>query len=448
MIQTCVPEDKDKKINMYTKFEEWLIENDVCCSNLKLISESNLSQRKLISKTYIEPRTVVVRCPRKSMITREDAIESRMGQEMKDRNFKPQSEQTWLALYILDKLKSETFNSYLNMLPKNFQEFPIFFSAKELEKLKGSLVHGMIVQRLSGLKDEYKSFLSKFPETEHSLEQFIWARLVVISRVYTFQMGNGKIIEAMVPFADMFNHSRKPNTEWEFNINRDEFVMASCRGISKGDELTDSYGTKCCSRFFLNYGFVLDGNQEYNQTSIFIDLKDFSLNDQKKEIIVSPRSFDDGYCNYRKKLVHKFRFKVPIVGTQPNKCITSLFGLVRCLVADTEEMKIWTESEIEKLTYYNDLPKKHQQTVIHQQMSMSLLRLTYISPSNERRTQEVIRKACLKKLSAFESTLEEDKNELHATLTVNERNILKILICEKEVLHWYLHNSEFGKILV
>jgi hypothetical protein len=43
------------------------------------------------------------------------------------------------------------------------------------------------------------------------------------------------------------------------------FVITSLRTIQRGDQVYDSYGRKCNSRFFVNYGFALDDNEEDNE---------------------------------------------------------------------------------------------------------------------------------------------------------------------------------------
>jgi hypothetical protein len=40
------------------------------------------------------------------------------------------------------------------------------------------------------------------------------------------------------------------------------FVIIANKAISRGEQVFDSYGRKCNSRFFVNYGFTLDQNED------------------------------------------------------------------------------------------------------------------------------------------------------------------------------------------
>ena len=45
---------------------------------------------------------------------------------------------------------------------------------------------------------------------------------------------------------------------------REGFIIEALEDIERGDPVYDSYGKKCNSRFFLNYGFIVlnnDGNE-------------------------------------------------------------------------------------------------------------------------------------------------------------------------------------------
>lgn len=64
--------------------------------------------------------------------------------------------------------------------------------------------------------------------------------------------------DALVPIADMLNHKMPKMTSW-FYSEKDSifYIQNGPERIFKGEEVTDSYGLKCNSRFLLNYGFAL-----------------------------------------------------------------------------------------------------------------------------------------------------------------------------------------------
>jgi histone-lysine N-methyltransferase SETD3 len=82
-----------------------------------------------------------------------------------------------------------------------------------------------------------------------------------VSRVFGFTL-HGAETTALVPMADMFNHGHPVETSWAFDDDADAFTMTALRDFAPGDEVHDSYGRKCNGRFFLNYSFTLEDNQD------------------------------------------------------------------------------------------------------------------------------------------------------------------------------------------
>jgi hypothetical protein len=55
------------------------------------------------------------------------------------------------------------------------------------------------------------------------------------------------------------NHRRPRDTSWSYDDTMQAFTVRSLREMALGEEVFDSYGKKCNSRYLLNYGFtVLD----------------------------------------------------------------------------------------------------------------------------------------------------------------------------------------------
>jgi protein-histidine N-methyltransferase len=54
----------------------------------------------------------------------------------------------------------------------------------------------------------------------------------------------------------MLNHKRPRQTSWYYCDERKGFVIDSLAAIKRGEQIYDSYGKKCNSRFLLNYGFI------------------------------------------------------------------------------------------------------------------------------------------------------------------------------------------------
>ncbi len=64
--------------------------------------------------------------------------------------------------------------------------------------------------------------------------------------------------------ADMVNHKRPRDAWWGYLEKENRFVIQSVINLEAKREIFVSYGMKCNSRLFVNYGFTLLTN-EFNQ---------------------------------------------------------------------------------------------------------------------------------------------------------------------------------------
>lgn len=86
-------------------------------------------------------------------------------------------------------------------------------------------------------------------------QEFSEALTMTISRCFRL-MVNGVETIAFVPFADMVNHKYPKSTKWEYDNQKMGFVLKAIKNIAKDEPVSDSYGVKCNSEFFVDYGFV------------------------------------------------------------------------------------------------------------------------------------------------------------------------------------------------
>lgn len=75
------------------------------------------------------------------------------------------------------------------------------------------------------------------------------------------QIGDIKT-DALVPYADMLNHYRPRETKWTFDNDKGAFTITSLAQLRAGQQVYDSYGKKCNSRFLINYGFAVENNRD------------------------------------------------------------------------------------------------------------------------------------------------------------------------------------------
>ena len=254
---------------------------------------------------------------------------------------------TWLALMLLterDKGIDSFWYPYIQMLPRKLETVPLFYTQEKLKKLGTSFVRDMVDHTFKQIEKDFNVIKQ---ENSWSLFDYMWARVIVITRIFGIKI-NGETTEALVPLADMCNHTSTPNTSWSFDAHDDSFVMLCTRPISNNIEITDSYGPKCNSRYFVNYGFTLPNNELNNQAVLFFSNKDNTLG----------CNFDDGFSHYNIAIEHKwetkvsqnrmFRFQFNLVkGTKPHQVSLTMINFLRSCNATKDELKSWKLENVE-----------------------------------------------------------------------------------------------------
>ena len=90
---------------------------------------------------------------------------------------------SYLSTFLLQERKnSDSFwQPYLQILPSNYNTFPIFFNEQDLEWLKGSPFLNQVLEKRSDIKDDYENICNVANEfRENTFEDFCWARWVVV----------------------------------------------------------------------------------------------------------------------------------------------------------------------------------------------------------------------------------------------------------------------------
>jgi len=203
----------------------------------------------------------------------------------------------------------------------------------------------------------------------------------------------------LVAMADMLNHKRPNETSWTFDDSRNAFTITTTKRLLKSAQIFDSYGRKCNSRFFVNYGFALDVNED-NQVAVFFDI---------------PK--DDPSYQLKTKLLRGTgtrRFQIAF--EHKERCTKKCVSFLRIALASLEELL--------------PLAKKQQDYTI----------IDPINSQNELRVMGAVAKACDDMLKGFDTSLEEDNKLMNSgkDLTMNLRNCVVMRRGEKEILHAYI----------
>lgn len=169
------------------------------------------------------------------------------------------------------KPEGSFYKAFLEILPKDITEFPVFFTEEEKEWLTGSWMRDKISEKIEDIRKDYDLVCEEVPDFKiFPFEEYMEIRMIVASRIFGITI-DGIKTDAFVPYADMLNHKRPRETSWYYSDERGGFIIEACEDLERGAPVHDSYGKKCNSRFFLNYGFI-NMNNDANEVHLRVDL--------------------------------------------------------------------------------------------------------------------------------------------------------------------------------
>ena len=129
------------------------------------------------------------------------------------------------------------FQPYYDVLPEDFNNFPIFWDHEALGWLEGSVLVQQIKDRKANIRSDYDAICHALPEFRRfSFKEFLWCRTAVGSRNFSIVV-RGEKRTAMVPQADMLNHLRPRECSWTFDNAANSFVITSLTKIPKGAQV-------------------------------------------------------------------------------------------------------------------------------------------------------------------------------------------------------------------
>lgn len=210
--------------------------------------------RGISAKTFIDQGTKIISVP-KDLILFPDLCKSILPSNIKY-NFK--SYHSIFALFLATELKntSSPWLPYLNSLPTNLENFPIFFNSFHLNLLQNSSLLQMIQIQRQEIEEDFQliSHLNLC-----SFEEFLKAKLTVSSRLHSIK--SDKDESGLVPLADMFNHKAGSTTGWFFDFDSQSFCIQTNQVYEKGQEICIDYGDKSNVRLMIGYGFAVEDNE-------------------------------------------------------------------------------------------------------------------------------------------------------------------------------------------
>ena len=348
----------------------------------------------------IYDKDILIRVPLDALMTLDLARNTHMGkfftpQLEKKLNSPHHSLLSTFMLNELDKGINSKWKYYFDFLPVSYNNFPTFYGEKELSLLKGTQFFELIKKKKREMKEDYDLLTNIIPGySKYDFNLFKKMREVISSRVFGVTI-KGKKNDIIAPYADMLNHKRPRQTHWNFDDASNSFVIKGVSNVKKGQEVFDSYGIKCNSRFLLNYGFTVENNED-NEFKIILSMNESSP---------------------------LFKEKITFLG---GKNYTKKFSLV----INNAESKITPFFSFLRFIFYNKSNFKDVNTS------------KPISVENEIILFNKIKELMKNYLSKYPTTLDYDIDYLNKNrkkLDFNEYNCYIIRIGEKKILNYYLN---------
>lgn len=440
--------DSDDK-DHFVLFENWLIDNGAKFPDIYLKNYSS-DVRGVHAQNHINCYSTILFVPLTCLITDKMGRECELGKKIFNNSSDVHlSTPNLIAviLYILETKDQEDhfFNPYYKILPKSYSNFPIFWTEDKLSWLQGSPLLKDIEDRKQNMKNDYKELLRIYPAfAQYSYEEFLQVRTAVGSRNFGVTI-KGEKRTAMVPFADMLNHYRPRETSWTYDNTKEGFTITSLTPICPDEQVMDSYGKKCNSKFFLHYGFAVDNNREDNgrcQNEISLKFRYLKFNNsatceretQDKKLYVLSSLFSLGIKNnFEVSKVAKLSMNFD------DNTTTEIFAFLRIKHATTNELS---------LIFNQDRQRHIPGLYFARSRDVAILPISFL---NELKALEDMAHICRQQLTKYELNYSENKELLNSGKFKpfsDRRTALIVVLGEQEICQFWIKTYELLKPLL
>ena len=296
-------------MNNFDILKKWLKIKD---DNLQMFEKGS---RGLFSTKDINKGDIIMQIPLKYLIelsTIEKSIKSMKSMKSIKCDFN-NTNSTIASYILLESLnKKSKWKKYLDTFPQDLSEYIHFYKKDKMRLLqessimcKDSLNIKDVIEEITNegiifyesLKD--KNILPKeYSDINNFIKLFMKFRIYVDSRTFQYKKYNNDE-SALVPYADLLNHSNKSNTYWYFDDIKKSFIVQAIEDIPKNCEIFDSYGNKSNIRLVIFYGFSIKNNP-YSQ--LVFTYKDNLITLDKKSDLESILLYYNLY-KYRKYII-------------------------------------------------------------------------------------------------------------------------------------------------
>lgn len=242
-----LPFEHPTSVKMET-FIKWMKENGAIFDNIRM-RYYGPDYRGVHCTKDIEQNGLFLYVPKKIIITSQAGKETPIGEKIVN----SQVQLNWdylvyITVHLLTQFHdpNSVWKPYMDVYPKNVDNFPMFYTEEEKKMLTGSSMVEHITSEIEEIKEEYDEIVKAVPEfSQFSFDEYIKNKTLVISRIFYVDI-HGKTERIMVPLAginryilivDMFNHyyERIGESYWKYDNKDNAFIVMAQKKIHKGD---------------------------------------------------------------------------------------------------------------------------------------------------------------------------------------------------------------------
>jgi histone-lysine N-methyltransferase SETD3 len=221
-------------------FKKWLFEHDSVFPKLDIHFYSN-DHRGVVAKRNIYKDEIILRIPKECLISLEMAKETPIGRVLASFMYDLNSpKHCLLSSFLLQELHNPNskWKHYIDILPKDYTNFPIFFTDEELKLFTGSPFLANIFEKRDDIRRDYEHICKRISEFEkYSFKEFCEMRMAVSSRIFCVKI-EGRKTDVLAPMADLLNHKRPRQTHWVYDENHKSFIITALENIKEGEEVS------------------------------------------------------------------------------------------------------------------------------------------------------------------------------------------------------------------